>query len=84
MEKGQKVTYYQRGDDEQVRWGEGDDPRIHLVFKEVYTIEEIIIHSWNTELHLKEIPGKRFNSVFFKSKPLMSTAVSRRKKRTSK
>lgn len=84
MKKGTKVTYCQRGDNDQVRWGAGDDPRIHLVFNEVYTIEKIIILSWNTQLYLKEIPGKKFNDVFFKPKTLMSTAVSRRKKRKLK
>lgn len=73
MKKGTKVTYYQRGDDEQVRWGGNDDPRTHLVFKKVYTIEKITIHSWHTVLQLKEIPGKEFNAVFFQARTLMST-----------
>lgn len=72
MKKGTKIIY-QDATDEQVRWGDGDDPRIHLVFNEVYTIEKIIIHSWHTKIYLKEIPGKKFNSLFFKPQTLMST-----------
>lgn len=66
IKKGQKVKYNGDVCDEQVRWGCGDDPRKHLVINEVYTIDKIIIHDWYTEIYLKEIPGKKFNQVFFK------------------
>lgn len=72
MKKGQKVKYTGKASDEQVNWGENDDPRIHLVTNKDYTIDNIIIHSWHTKISLKEIPGKEFNSLHFKPKTLMS------------
>lgn len=66
MKKGTKIIYQGDATDEQVNWRASDDPRIHLVSKKVYTINEIIISNWYTAIQLKGKPGKKFNSVFFK------------------
>ena len=67
MKEGTKVNYDGDAIDDQVKFGCGfDDPREHLVVNQVYTIDKIIIHTWYTEIYLKEIPGKKFNSVHFK------------------
>lgn len=66
MTKGTKIIYQGNATDAQVKWGDGDDPRIHLIFNRVYTIEKIKIHSWYTEVHLLEMPGMKFNMIYFK------------------
>lgn len=50
--------------DEQVAWGDNDDPRGLLRKGEVYEVEEKIVKSYHTKITLKEIDGK-FNSVCF-------------------
>lgn len=32
---------------------------------EIYTVTDVDIHSWHTEIYLAEIPGVAFNSVLF-------------------
>ncbi|MBP2635530.1 MAG: hypothetical protein H6Q72_1437 [Firmicutes bacterium] len=59
-----KVKYI-GASDEQVRWGNNDDPRGLLNEGELYTVEREEVHSYHTKYHLKEFPGKRFNSVCF-------------------
>lgn len=51
--------------DEQVRWGNNDDPRECLVENEIYTLDCEDVHSWHTKYYLKEFPDKAFNSVSF-------------------
>lgn len=65
---GSKVKYIGAGDD-QVRWGNNDDPRGLLEEGKIYTIETIEVHSWHTKYYLKEFPSKKFNSVSFEAKP---------------
>lgn len=36
-----------------------------LTVGEIYTLACIDVHSWHSEVYLKEIPGKTFNSVLF-------------------
>lgn len=50
--------------DEQVRWGNNDDPRSVLVEGDTYYIENVDVHSQHTKLTLSGISG-RFNSVCF-------------------
>ncbi|MEK0313719.1 hypothetical protein [Cohnella sp. 56] len=38
-----------------------------LVVGESYTLESIDVGGWRSEVHLKEIPGARFNSVMFQN-----------------
>ena len=62
--EGQKVVYIGATDD-QVRWGNNDDPRdIPLVEGETYTVYRKEIHSWHTKVELVGVNG-RFNSVHF-------------------
>lgn len=51
--------------DEQVRWGNNDDPRGVLMEKQKYYVEKVEIHSQHTKLTLRGVSGK-FNSVCFK------------------
>ena len=37
----------------------------YLTAGEVYTIYEVVIDSWHTDVYLKEFPGVAFNSVMF-------------------
>ncbi len=37
----------------------------HLELNKDYTVDYTIVHSWSTEVFLKEIPKISFNSVFF-------------------
>jgi hypothetical protein len=50
--------------DEQVNWGNNDDPRKILVEGAVYYIKDVEVHSQHTKLTLHNICGK-FNSVCF-------------------
>ena len=38
----------------------------HLKLGNTYTVEETKVHSFYTDVFLQEVPGVRFNSVFFK------------------
>lgn len=31
----------------------------------IYTVESTTVHNWSSDVHLKEFPGKSFNSVMF-------------------
>ena len=50
--------------DEQVKWGNNDDPRGLLVEGNVYEVECEEIHEWHTKYSLRGIKGA-FNSVCF-------------------
>lgn len=40
--------------------------RMILDIGEKYTVENVDVHSWYTDIYLKEFPDKKFNSVVFK------------------
>lgn len=63
MNKQSKVKYI-GADDDQIKWGNNDDPRKILIVGEIYIVSHTEIHSWHTKLYLKGIQGK-FNSVCF-------------------
>lgn len=46
---------------------ESDQERAKKYLKvgEIYTIKEIRVHDWSTEVFLEEVPGVAFNSVLF-------------------
>lgn len=50
--------------DEQVRWGNNDDPRGILIENQKYYVEKVEVHSHHTKLTLRGVYG-RFNSVCF-------------------
>jgi hypothetical protein len=50
--------------DEQVRWGNNDDPRGILIEGNKYYVEKVEVHSQHTKLQLRGVRG-RFNSVSF-------------------
>jgi hypothetical protein len=60
---GDKVMYI-GSTQEQINWGNNDDPRKVLVEKQEYEIECMDVYSQHTKLTLKNICG-RFNSVSF-------------------
>lgn len=37
----------------------------HLELGKEYTVEKTVVHNWSTDVYLQEVPGIRFNSVFF-------------------
>ena len=50
--------------EEQVRWGNNDNPEGVLIEGDVYYVKKVEVHTWHTKLHLREIYGK-YNSVCF-------------------
>ena len=66
MEKNDTVQYIGCSD-EQVRWGNNDDPRSYLIVGKKYVIEEVDVHSQHTKVKLYNKIGW-FNSVCFKIK----------------
>jgi len=50
--------------EEQVRWGNNDNPAGVLIEGNVYYVERVEIHTWHTKLYLRGVYGK-FNSVCF-------------------
>lgn len=50
---------------EQINWGNNDDPRNKLIIGHRYYVECVEIHSQHTKIQLKGVAGK-FNSVCFK------------------
>ena len=55
---------YAGATDEQVQWGNNDDPRGLLKEGSVYEVEHEEVHTWHTKYSLRGIEGK-FNSVGF-------------------
>lgn len=71
MEKCDRVRYLGNTTDEQVRWGNNDDPRVHLVAGEIYMLSRVEVHSWHTKFFIADKDGLecRFNSVNFEYVP---------------
>lgn len=63
MNNGDKVIF-KEASDEQVKWGNNDDPRKVLEIGKEYEVEKAEVHSWHTKVYLVGIKG-RFNSVHF-------------------
>lgn len=66
MKKNDTVEYLGCSD-EQVRWGNNDDPRSFLIVGKEYVIEKVFVHSQHTKIKLYNKMGM-FNSVCFKVK----------------
>lgn len=49
---------------------EQDLVKKHLKMHKTYTVESTHVHGFHTDVYLQEVPGERFNSVFFKDKVL--------------
>jgi hypothetical protein len=49
---------------EQIRWGNNDDPSKTLIEGAMYYVENVEVHSQHTKLTLRGVSG-RFNSVCF-------------------
>ncbi len=63
FKSGDKVRYT-GSIEEQVRWGNNDNPAGVLIEGDVYYVERVEIHTWHTKLYLRGVYGK-FNSVCF-------------------
>jgi hypothetical protein len=63
FKSGDKVRYT-GSIEEQVRWGNNDNPVGVLIEGDVYYVERVEIHTWHTKLYLRGVYGK-FNSVCF-------------------
>ena len=66
MEKNNVVEYIGCSQ-EQIRWGNNDDPTSYLIIGKDYTIENVDVRSQHTKIKLYNKMGW-FNSVCFKSK----------------
>jgi len=64
MEKNNIVQYIGCSE-EQIRWGNNDDPRSYLIVGKEYIIEKVDVHSQHTKIKLYNKVGW-FNSVCFK------------------
>lgn len=53
--------------DEQVKWGNNDDPRGVLTIGSIYEVSEVEVHSWHTKIQLVSSVDDelKFNSVCF-------------------
>lgn len=54
--------------DYQNYYGGCEEIKEHLKVGNEYTIEEVDIHSWHTNVYLEGFPGLPFNSVHFELK----------------
>ena len=66
MEKNNVVEYIGCSQ-EQIRWGNNDDPTLSLIVGKEYIIEKVNVHSQHTKIKLYNKVGW-FNSVCFKLK----------------
>ena len=66
MEKNNVVEYIGCSQ-EQIKWGNNDDPTSYLIVGEEYLIEKVNVHSQHTKIKLYNKMGW-FNSVCFKLK----------------
>ena len=65
--KKNDIVEYLGCSEEQIRWGNNDDPRSFLIVGKEYTIEKVDVHSQHTKVKLYNKMGW-FNSVCFKVK----------------
>jgi len=63
FKSGDKVRYT-GSIEEQVRWGNNDNPVGILIEGDTYFVERVEVHTWHTKLYLRGVYGK-FNSVCF-------------------
>lgn len=63
FKSGDKVRYT-GSIEEQVRWGNNDNPVGILIKGDTYFVERVEVHTWHTKLYLRGVYGK-FNSVCF-------------------
>ena len=61
------VVEYIGCSEEQIKWGNNDDPRSFLIVGKEYVIEKVFVHSQHTKVKLYHKMGL-FNSVCFKVK----------------
>jgi len=66
MKKNDTVEYIGCSQ-EQINWGNNNDPRSVLVIGEEYIVEKVIVHSQHTKIKLYDKVGM-FNSVCFRVK----------------
>ena len=65
--KKNDIVEYLGCSEEQIRWGNNDDPRSFLIIGKEYTIEKVDVHSQHTKVKLYNKMGW-FNSVCFEVK----------------
>jgi len=65
--KKNDIVEYLGCSQEQINWGNNDDPRSFLIIGKEYTIEKVDVHSQHTKIKLYNKMGW-FNSVCFKVK----------------
>ena len=54
-------------DQDQIRWGNNDDPNGLLKPNETYVVDRTEVHSSHTKVFLMKFPNKKFNSVCFEN-----------------
>jgi hypothetical protein len=65
MKKGDVVKFI-GSTIEQTRWGDNDDPNLHLEVGSTYKINIVKEHTCHTKITLEDFPNLQFNSVCFK------------------
>ena len=65
--KKNDIVEYLGCSEEQIRWGNNDDPRSFLIVGKEYTVEKVDVHSQHTKVKLYNKMGW-FNSVCFEVK----------------
>ena len=65
--KKNDIVQYIGCSDEQVRWGNNNDPRSYLIVGKEYIVEKVDVHSQHTKIKLYNKVGW-FNSVCFEIK----------------
>ena len=60
-----KHVKYIGASQDQINWGNNDDPRGLLHEGNIYTVKRTEVHSWHTKIELMEHPGKVFNDASF-------------------
>lgn len=57
-------------DQDQINWGNNDDPTYVLMQGVVYYVEHVEVHSQHTKIALRGVHNKKFNSVCFEKYPV--------------
>lgn len=63
------ATLLEHSSESQTQWGNQTPTEGNLEIGKRYEVAEIEVHSSHTKVHLKDFPGKTFNSVVFAFDP---------------
>lgn len=52
--------------EDQIKWGNNEDPRLHLELNKEYVVSKVEVHTWHTKVYLEGFDNLPFNSVHFR------------------